>query len=78
MTNSILKEKNYNLDINKYKSIVSSHKELQKNLGVGSTEIERNKTFNTLAKSFSETNFAVMKIINLNRSYYILLKIISW
>ena len=54
MTNSILKEKNYNLDINKYKSIVSSHKELQKKSWVGSTEIERNKTFNTLTMNFSK------------------------
>ena len=57
MTNSILKEKNYNLDINKYKSIVSSHKELQKKSWVGSTEIERNKTFNTLTMNFSKTKF---------------------
>ena len=57
MTNSILKEKDYNLDINKYKSIVSSHKESQKNSWIGSTEIERDRTIHALAKSFSETKF---------------------
>ena len=46
MTNSILKEKNYNLDINKYKSIVSSHKELQKkkkNLGLDLQKLKGTK-----------------------------------